>query len=81
MFDNYSTREYQGAFGEPLVDVTLKMIYLPHPSFGVHKASNGAAIPTPTQTGWNFVYDVVEDAGGADYYPVSSDQAGVNPPY
>lgn len=34
LLDSYSTREYQGSFGEWLADVSFNMIYLPHNSSG-----------------------------------------------
>lgn len=74
LFDTFSTREYQGSFGERLMDVTFQMIYLPHPSTG--KSGN---FDQGTQLGWNYIYDIVN--GKNDYYKVSADQAGNNLPY
>lgn len=50
LLDSIATREYQGAFGEWLIDVIFNMIYLPHISSGARMA---AAIKnkTPQPTG------------------------------
>lgn len=62
LFDSFATREYQGAFGERIMDVTMHMIYLPHTA--MNNPGKG------TQRGWNWYLDV---AGGIlDYYEVQS---------
>ncbi len=73
LLDTMATREYQGAFGEFLVDVTFKMIWLPHNSTGA-----GGKFKAGQQTGWNTVADV-DSKGNWDYYPVTTANGVQNP--
>ena len=73
-FDSYATREYQGAFGEWLADVTFNMIYMPSTSTGAALKSRQDANQSTDgffkkgiQTGWNTVIDV-DTRGAYDYY-------------
>ena len=78
LLDSFSTREYQGAFGERLADVTFNMIYLPHPSTG--KNFNGGLGPAAGDPqGWNTVYDL-GNGKVPDYYAVTAPD-GVSPPF
>lgn len=74
-FDNFATREYQGYFGEPLVDASFKFVHLPHPSTGNNwGGGTGGGPKAGTLTGWNTVFDIVQDSTGTyqkDYYPVT----------
>lgn len=74
LLDSYSTREYQGSFGEWLSDVTFIMIYLPHPATGFESYGplylsadlEGNPVVKGTHMGWNFILqprDVVTSPG------------------
>lgn len=81
LFDNFKTREYQGAFGERLADVTFNMIFLPHPSTGNNfgpLGNQGGPMQFSPQ-GWNSVLDVVN--GVLDYYPLSASTNTLQPPF
>lgn len=72
LFDNFTTREYQGSFGERLIDISMNFIFLPHASTGLSgKYSAGTCL------GWNYILDVIN--GQIDYYLATSDRAGANP--
>lgn len=74
LFDTWRIRQYQGTFGEALVDVTFKFIYLPKTSTG-KAPGNVAGVPQ----GWNYNYDILD--GKNDYYPIFADKAMTNRPY
>lgn len=69
LLDSYGHRQYQGAFGEWLADVTLNMVYLPHPATGYEDqiiqvagttitVQKGVVVQAGTPMGWNSMYDI-----------------------
>lgn len=74
LLDSLATREYQGSFGEWLMDVTFNMIYLPHNSSGASRK-----YPKGTATGWNTVVDMANN-GAWDYYIATTATINPGPP-
>jgi len=79
LLDSIATREYQGAFGERLADVTFNMIALIHPSTGNNAGTGGPLKGAPL--GWNYVFTAVGNPPNliTDYYKVTL--GDVDPPF